>query len=131
MMLDSQCDIDNMKYHYVVYGHRMKSGTMMNDILKYEDEDFFYSNPIISFNTIYESLEWEVFSTYLNSYDYDNNRIVFFDDNEWLKYIQRLQSDSIYTTDIILNKDDVVLTLYTCDYRISGGRYVVHARLMQ
>lgn len=129
MMLDALCDINNIKYHYVIYGHRMKSGTMMNDILKYEDKDFFYDNPVISFNTIYQKLEWEVFSTYCNNYEYDNKKILFDNDDEWLEYITRLQDASIYDTDIILTADDVVLTLYTCDYRMAGGRYVVHARL--
>jgi len=131
MMLDTQCDIENIKYHYVIYGHRMKSGTMMNDILKYEDKDFFNKNPIIHFDTIYESMEWEVFSTYCKDYNYDNTEISFSTDVEWLEYIQRLQNESVYKNDVVLSIDDVVLTLYTCDYRIAGGRYVLHARLVK
>lgn len=131
MMLDSQCSIENIKGHYVIYGHRMKSGTMMNDILKYEKKEFFYDNPIIYFSTIYEHLQWEVFSTYCKDYNYNNTQISFDSQSQWLSYIQKLQEESIYTTDIILQSDDVVLTLYTCDYRISGGRYVLHARLMK
>ena len=131
MMLDTSCDIENIKYHYVIYGHRMKSGTMMNDILKYEDEDFFYEYPIIRFDTIYQNMNWEVFSTYLKDYNYDNTKISFSNDVEWLEYIQKLQSESIYQTYVELNPNDVVLTLYTCDYRIAGGRYGLHARLIQ
>lgn len=130
MMLDAGCDIQNIEKHYVIYGHRMKSGTMMNDILKYENKKFFDDNPIVYFDTIYKTMEWEVFSTYCKDYNYDNINVAFQSDEEWLSYIQRLQKESMYETDIALSADDVVLTLYTCDYRIAGGRYVLHARLV-
>lgn len=130
MMLDSECDIEKMEKHFVIYGHRMKSGTMMNDILKYEDEDFFYANPIIKFNTIYQNMQWEVFSTYCRDYDFNNTQVSFSSDTHWLSFIKNLQDESYYSTDIKLQGDDVVLTLYTCDYRFNGARYVVHARLV-
>lgn len=131
MMLDSGCDIEKVEKHFVIYGHRMKSGTMMNDILKYEDKEFFYANPIIEFDTIYEPMKWEVFSTYCRDYNFNNTQIVFGSNAQWLSYIESFKNESYYETNVVLKEDDVVLTLYTCDYRFNGARYVIHARLIK
>src|SRR5699024_3340385 len=46
----------------IVYGHRMKDGSMFEHLEKYLDEDFFHSHSSFTFDTLYESYEAEVFA---------------------------------------------------------------------
>lgn len=130
MMLDFRNDVEELKGHYIIYGHRIRSGKMMNAIVNYDRKEFFYENPIIHFDTIYSAMDWEVFSIYTQEYDFYNTRVEFDSASDWLSYIKALQRESLYETDIELRAADVVLTLYTCDYDFREARYVVHARLI-
>src|SRR5690625_464638 len=63
--LDYRNDItlENEK-NIVVYGHRMKDGSMFENLTKFLDEDFFHEHQTIEFDTLYDSYIGEVFAVY-------------------------------------------------------------------
>jgi len=129
MTLDFRNDIDEIRGHYIIYGHHMRVGKMLNDIMKYKSESFFKDHPTIEFDTIYQSMEWEIFSVYYQRYDFYNTRLEFESDEEWYQYLRALKEESLYETDVDVQRGDVVLTLYSCTYEFKDARFVVHARL--
>jgi sortase B len=131
--LDYRCNIDRvpLKGHYILYGHNMKNGTMFHNLKKYAEEEFFSSNRMLRFDTLYEDYEWEVFSAYVTSTDFYYIETAFGSDEDWLEFINELKGKSLYQTDVTLSADDVVLTLSTCSYEFDGARFVVHARLIK
>lgn len=128
MTLDFRMDATNLQSNVLLYGHHMQVGTMLNDLGRFQHETFYKKTPIIYFDTIYEEAQWEVFSAYVQSNRFNYFKLDFESRNEYFRYIQALQRESMYETDVILGPDDVILTLSTCVYDFEDARMVVHAR---
>ena len=128
MTLDFRIDAANLQGNVLLYGHHMQVGTMLNDLGKYRYESFYNKNSLITFDTIYEEAQWEVFSAYVQSNRFNYFKMDFESRDEYFQYIKALQRESIYETDVELSPDDVILTLSTCVYDFEDARMVVHAR---
>jgi sortase B len=133
IFLDYRCniDLDSLKGHYILYGHNMKNGSMFHNLMQFKDELFFYSNRIIRFDTLYEDLNWEVFSAYVTDTAFYFIDTAFKDDADWLSFLHTIQDKSLFPTNAELSADDVVLTLCTCTYEFDDARFVIHARLVK
>lgn len=132
LFLDYRCDIrSDFPPHYIIYGHRMKNGTMFKGLIKFMDKGFFYAHPVFAFDTLYEDMTWEIFSAYITNISDPYIRTDFDSPEEWLAFITELQRKSLYETGVALTADDIVLTLSTCTYEVENGRFVVHARLIR
>ena len=130
MTLDFRIDAANLQGNVLLYGHHMQVGTMLNDLAKYRHESFYKKTPILYFDTIYEESQWEVFSAYVQSNRFNYFKMDFKSRDEYFKYLEALKRESIYETDVVLEPDDVILTLSTCVYDFEDARMVVHARLV-
>ena len=132
IFLDYRCniDLDSLKGHYILYGHNMKNGMMFHNLMQFKDELFFYNNRIIRFDTLYEDLNWEVFSAYVTDTAFYFIDTAFKDDADWLSFLHTIQEKSLFPTNAELSADDVVLTLCTCTYEFDDARFVIHARLV-
>src|SRR5699024_2823254 len=87
---------------------------------------------IIEFDTLYsEGQEWEIFSAYYtNIHDY-YIQTDFSSDEEYVQFINHLQSKSLHSSNIELSEDDIILTLSTCTALSNDSRFAVHARLIK
>lgn len=104
----------------VIYGHNMRnSGTMFSALTEYPDnEDFLTENPIIEFNTIYDSGEEYVviraFEINLETDGFDYWRYRNFDDeysfDDWL---DNITMRSEFICDVQCDPDDDYITLST------------------
>ncbi|MDD5018269.1 MAG: class B sortase [Eubacteriales bacterium] len=132
IFLDYRCDADTaaLEGHYIIYGHNMKDGSMFHNLMEYKNEDVFYNNRIIRFDTLYQDHEWEIFSAYVTDTNFYFIDTVFEGDSEWLDFLHEIQQKSMHETDTELVADDVVLTLCTCSYEFNNARFVIHARLI-
>lgn len=133
IFLDYRCNtkLDELKGHYILYGHHMKRGTMFAHLMDYKDEDFFRENNIIRFDTLYENYRWEIFSAYVTKTDFYFIDTVFADQDEWFSFLTLVQDKSMFHTDVELKPDDVILTLCTCTYEYDDARFVIHAKLIK
>ena len=133
LILDYRCNADILipQSHYIVYGKNLSGGTMFGRLWYFRDEKFFYANPLIRFDTLYDDYEWEVFSVHVAKPDFYFEDTVFSSDLEWLEFLKLLKSSSLYDTDVKLSRDDALLTLYTDSDDFPGARLVVHARLIK
>lgn len=98
----------------VIYGNTVKSGEMFSDLAKYTDLQFYRSSPVINFDTLYEIQSYKVFGVIQftgNSFNYSKNN--FFDDNEFLEYLNLIKSASKIETNIDLLGTDNIITLVT------------------
>ena len=134
IFLDYHCDITNLAdggVNLVVFGHNMKDGSMFENLMLYKDEDFFRSNPVIEFDTLYENLSWEIFSVYVASTSLNHIDTTFVTRQGFEKFLKTYKEKSLFTNVVTPNADDVVLTLSTCSYEFENARFVVQARLIQ
>ncbi|MGM9929023.1 MAG: class B sortase [Bacillus sp. (in: firmicutes)] len=127
--LDYRNDIKNFSRNMVIYGHRMKDGSMFGQLKKYLDEDFYKEHPTILYDTLYESYELEVFAAYKTTTDFYYIQTDFSNDEAFLQLVEKIQERSVIPSDIEVTATDQIVTLSTCDYGLDreDGRLVVHA----
>ncbi|UNC93080.1 class B sortase [Candidatus Contubernalis alkaliaceticus] len=114
--------------HTVLYGHNMKDGSMFKDLLNYSNESFLNQYGIIRFDTLYEEIEWEIFSVYVTDTDFYYIETEFASGDDYLLFLKGISERSLFKTDIHPSVDNVILTLSTCSYDFEDARFVVHAR---
>jgi sortase B len=127
------CEILSRSDNIVIYGHHMKSGDMFAAIVYYDEIEFWREHPYVEFSTLYEAAEYEVFAVIktdvykareLRCYTFINA------DNEedFNDYLARIQAASLYDTGIDVAYGDEMVTLSTCGYHTSNGRFLVIAK---
>ena len=122
--------------NYIVYGHNMKNGTQFATIPKYSSEAFWREHPTIRFDTLYETGLYDVVAAFY-SQAYSANAVGVFryyqftdlrDEERFEEYAAQVKKASLYDTGIELEYGDQLLTLSTCEYHRTNGRFVVVAK---
>lgn len=133
IFLDYRNSIESFGKNTIIYGHRMKDGSMFAGLKKYLDRDFAREHSIILLDTLYESIELEVFAAYRTTTDFYYIDTDFSDDEEYSDFIDAIQEKNSIQTDVVINSDDSIVTLSTCDYGLDSedGRLVVHAKVIK
>ena len=134
LFVDEYCDIFNSD-NIIIYGHNMKDGSMFGTLDSYADESFYAEHKIIRFDTIYEKHSYEVvaaISTSIPAKDEDVFRYYEYtssnDEETFLDYADFIENNKLYDTGVEINPGDKLLTLSTCAYHTTDGRFVVVAR---
>ena len=134
LFVDEYCDIFNSD-NIIIYGHTMKDGSMFGTLDSYADESFYAEHKIIRFDTIYEKHSYEVvaaISTSIPAKDEDVFRYYEYtssnDEETFLDYADFIEKNKLYDTGVEINPGDKLLTLSTCAYHTTDGRFVVVAR---
>ncbi|MEX1308538.1 MAG: class B sortase [Eubacteriales bacterium] len=132
IFMDYRCDINDFSKtrNMILYGHRMKDGTMFKDLLKYQNQEFFRENRIITFNTINGGYQWKIFAVMEITTDFYYIETEFPYDEMWIEFLKEASERSIYDTHTNNYPNDIVLTLSTCTTE-ENGRLVVMAKLLQ
>ncbi|WP_258959271.1 class B sortase [Paenibacillus tyrfis] len=132
IFLDFRNDIGKAQPNTVIYGHRMKDGSMFGDLKKFLKEDFFRKNLTFQYDTLYHSYRAEIFSVYPATADLNYIQTGFGSEQEYATFLQSLQERSLFKTDTVLGTEDRILTLSTCDYTLdpTKGRLVIQAKLI-
>ena len=131
VFMDYRNNTELISDNLIIYAHnRYSSGVMfgtLQNALRYS----WYTDPsnqIISLETLYDSLDYQIFSIYKISVTTDYMQTIFADDTSRLEFYNMLKDRSIYNFDVTLNGDDKILTLSTC--ADEDNRYVIHAVLI-
>ena len=116
----------------IIYAHnRYSNGTMFGTLSRIAEKDWYENeeNLIITYDTLFGTTKWEVFSAYkiLTTSDYLEND--FSDDDKRMEFFTMLKDRSSHDYGVEINASDKILTLSTC-YK-SNQRFVVHARLIK
>ena len=134
LFVDEYCDIFNSD-NIIIYGHNMKDCSMFGTLDSYADESFYAEHKIIRFDTIYEKHSYEVvaaISTSIPAKDEDVFRYYEYtssnDEETFLDYADFIEKNKLYDTGVEINPGDKLLTLSTCAYHTTDGRFVVVAR---
>lgn len=124
--------------NYVVYGHNMKDGSMFSALLSYGDQAFWEQHPRIRFDTLTETGTYEVLAAFYTDVNADGTGETFpyyaytdlRDEDTFEEYLDLVRSAALYETGAAAEPGDQLLTLSTCSYHTSDGRFVVVARRM-
>ena len=128
-----QCDVFKPTDNVTIYGHRMNSGAMFADLLKYKEQDFYTQNPYIRFDTIQERHTYEILAVFTISAS-ENNGFAYHqmadaaDQAEFDAFVAQCKSRSLYDTGVDAVYGDKLITLSTCEKGNSNYRVVVVAK---
>lgn len=132
IFLDYRNDAMNLDKNNIIYGHNMYySGIMFGTLYKTANSSW-YTNPenqIITYNTLYEDMQFQIFSIYRVPDTNDYLKVFFEDDNDFLEFIDMITERSIYNFNVPVNADDKIITLSTCSNN-GTKRLVIHAVLI-
>ncbi|MGW6194034.1 class B sortase [Bacillus cereus] len=133
IFMDYRNDVKSQTRNTILYGHRMKDGSMFASLKKMLDEDFFMSHRELYYDTLFEGYDLEVFSVYTTTTDFYYIETDFSSDTEYTSFLEKIQEKSLYKTDTKVTASDQIVTLSTCDYALDpeAGRLVVHAKLVK
>ncbi|MBF0781102.1 MULTISPECIES: class B sortase [unclassified Granulicatella] len=116
----------------IVYGHAMKDESMFGSLKNYLNRAFFNENRRVLVNTAHETLEYDIFAAYVFTDDHLYHTFQLGEPTKIEEYVSHIpEYASKYQgyyipTDFHVSKDKLLI-LSTCDWQISGKRYVVHA----
>lgn len=135
LFIDTSSDVQKPSDSILIYGHNMKTGKMFHELLSYEDEDFYNEHKLIRFDTIYGDGTYEViaaFRTKIFDKDYTGFKYYqFFDasnEEEFKSYVEGCKSMTPYKISTDAEYGDKLITLSTCAYHDTNGRFVVVAK---
>lgn len=135
IFMDKDCDVLKPSTNFILYGHHMRSGNMFGKLDYYQNKSYYEEHPYINFDTIYEKGVYQIMYVF-RSRVYSETEIVFkyyqfIDANgeqEFDSYMQEMADLSLYDTGVTAEYGDQLLTLSTCDYQETNGRFVVVAK---
>lgn len=133
--LDYQCDPLGNNQNTIIYAHNMRNGTMFHELLNYREQDFASAYPYISFDTLYERRQYQVFAAFSTAVGADDEfRYYEFinaeNSDEFNAFIDECISHSFYSMDIRPEYGDELITLSTCSYSRNNERFVVVGKLI-
>ncbi|CAM4201657.1 sortase [Bacillus manliponensis] len=133
IFMDYRNDVAANNKNTILYGHRMKDGSMFGELKNMLNEEFFNTHRTLYYDTLYEGYDVEIFSVYKTTTDFYYIETDFASDEEYVQFLQTLQEKSLYKTDDSLSETDQIITLSTCDYAMNPteGRLVVHGKLVK
>ena len=131
-------------WNRIIYGHNMKFGTMFHDLQKYDSKGFWENHKTFSFevyepknrNTNHELYEiFAVCRSKIRTEDSDAFKYYQYADCEdqgtFSEYVAGVRKESVYETDIIPQYGEQLVTLSTCAYHASEGRFYVVGRQIE
>ncbi len=135
IFMDYQCDVIKGCDNIILYGHHMKSGKMFGTLNKYSQKAYFEEHPTIQFDTIYEKGTYQVMYVFRSKvYSEEDVNFKYYQfinagsEKEFNSYINEMSALSLYDTGVTAAYGDELLTLSTCDYQETKGRFVVVAK---
>ena len=136
IFLDKDYDWNKPSDNLLIYGHNNKNGNMFQDLLKYEDENYYKEHPNINFTTTNEDCVYEIIAVFKSRVYYKSEKNVFRyyyfinaeNEEEYNYYVTESKKASLYDTGKTAEYGEQLLTLSTCEYSQEDGRFVIVAK---
>ncbi len=127
--MDYRNNDKELKQNTIIYGHNMYySGVMFGTLSKASYKSWYTKeeNLTISFNTMYETMDWQIFSIYHVNKTNDYLVTDFANENDFFDYINMVKKRSFRNFGVEITANDKILTLSTCTG--DNERLVIHAK---
>lgn len=110
----------------IIYGHRMKDGSMFRHLQDYEDKSFWESNPYFYIYTPDgREITYHIYSVGQVEETSDTYLTVFGSEEEYQNFLDLTKEVSAYDTGVEVTTEDKIVTLSTCTSASDEHRFVV------
>jgi len=133
IFMDYRNNANDLNQNTVIYGHNLAKDKIMFGNLSATMNPNWYkkeSNQYITFNTASGDMKWRIFSIYKIAATNDYLYTSFDTQDDFLAFVNKMKSRSIYDFGVEVNGDSKMITLSTCQ-NSGKNRLVVHAVLVQ
>lgn len=134
VFMDFRNDVEGLGRHTILYGHVMRNGSMFGEIAKFAEQSYADEHSVMTFSTLYENYELQVFAAYETTTDFYYIETDFTDDAAFGRFLTEIQKRSVISmpVDVDVTATDQILTLSTCTTSLADNeRFVVHAKLVK
>ncbi len=139
IFINNNCNLKNDNANVIIYGHRMKDGSMFDNLIKYEDKAFYEQHPIIKIATEEGEQEYEIIYVFKSRVFYQDEKDVFRfyryydfkDKKQYNEYLSNCKKIQLYDTGKTATYGKQLITLITCEYSQQNGRMVLVAKKVQ
>ena len=129
IFLDCQCSRDLTDFNTIVYGHRMRNGTMFAPLANYGQESYRLAHPCVYIATESGTYRYEIFAVYETDTSSKAYQIGMGSEKVKQGFIDYCLEKSFLNTGLKPTPADRVLTLSTCTPASNDERLVVQAVL--
>lgn len=135
--LDEDCTLtaEDRSENLIIYGHNMKTGTIFGSLTGYKEASYYSEHPYIEFDTLYGDGTYQVFGAFaidvVSDTSFAYNTYIDMDETTFDEFVNEVKRRSDVDSGITPEYGDELLTLSTCEYSSSNGRYVVCARRVE
>lgn len=127
IFLDVNCSGDLSDRHSIIYGHRMKDGSMFRKLEDYKEKSFWEENPYFYIYTPDgKEVTYQIYSTGVVDDTSDTYLLSLENDEDYQTFIDYTFSTAEYETGVEVTTEDQIVTLSTCTAASDEHRYVVH-----
>lgn len=135
LILDTDSCLDPLTTNLIVHGHNMSSGLMFGKLADYEDPDFCDEHRFITLYTKELQRNYEVIAVFRSQVFRKSDQTFKFykffqadTPEEFDDFYENIKSMAFYDTGVTAEFGDHFLTLSTCSYHVTNGRFVVVAK---
>ena len=135
LFIDTSSDVKSPSDNILIYGHHMQSGKMFGKLEDYADKDYYENHRYIFFDTIYGDGTYEVIAAFYSKIydkDYDGFKYYQFfdayDKEQFDYYVSNCKALTSYDISETAEYGDKLISLSTCAYHTTNGRFVVVAK---
>ena len=135
LILDTDSSLNPLTTNLIIHGHNMKSGAMFGNLTDYENEDYYKEHKQIILYTEECQHNYEVIAVFRSQVYKKRDDVFkfykFFEANseeEFNDFYDNIKKLSIYDTGVSAEFGDNFITLSTCVYHVTNGRFVVVAK---
>lgn len=135
LFIDTESDISLPSDNIIIYGHHMQSGKMFGKLEDFADKDFYENHKYISFDTIYGDGTYEIIAAFYSKiYEKEYTGFKYYqffdaqDKEQFDYYISNCKALTTYEISATAEYGDKLISLSTCAYHTTNGRFVVVAK---
>jgi len=127
IFLECQSDRDLSAFNTIVYGHRMRNGSMFGSLRNYSKASYWEKNPSVYITDGSGTHIYDIYSAYEAPLDGPTFWVEIAQQEHKQKFIQYTVDNSVLDTGIVPTQGDRILTMSTCTGNGYATRWVVHA----
>ena len=126
IFVDAAASSDFTDKNTIIYGHRMKDGSMFRKLEEYKDKDFWKENPYFYIYTPDgKEITYKIYSVGQVLDTSDTYLTSFAGKEDYQKFLDMTMKEADYDTGVKVTTDDTIVTLSTCTAASDENRFVV------
>lgn len=116
-------------FNTIIYGHRMKDGSMFKPLVRYDDMDYYKKHKVMRLATPEKNYDLLIFAMSRISVKSKLYKIFFNGDAEKREFIDEIRRVSAINPKVRVTKKDKIVMMSTCTAELDDKRIVVFGKL--